>query len=139
MQDRKKTKKQKNKKTSDKYTRFQKIVLLFQLSQKITICKAVLYISENYNQQSRSLHLRQLQSAKLSFTLDNTRSRKKPREKEREGEGEREKEKEGEREKEGEGEGEKRSGIMEEAGLKDNPSERTAPSEYVPLSSSITG
>ena len=48
--------KKKKKNTSDKYTRFQKTVLLFQLSQKITISKAVLYISENYNQQIRSLH-----------------------------------------------------------------------------------
>ena len=38
--------------TSDKYTCFQKIVLLFQ---RITV------IPENYNQQNRSLYLRKLQ------------------------------------------------------------------------------
>ena len=46
--------------TLDKYTYFQKIVLLFQ---KITINKIVLYILENYNQQNHSLHLRKLQPA----------------------------------------------------------------------------
>ena len=38
--------------TSDKYTCFQKIVLLFQ---------RIIVISENCNQQNRSLHLRKLQ------------------------------------------------------------------------------
>ena len=47
--------------TSDKYTCFRKIVLLFQ---RITV------IPKNYNQQNRSLHLRKLQSA-------NSHSRKK--------------------------------------------------------------
>ena len=40
--------------TLDKYTYFQKIVLLFQ---RITVTP------ENYNQQNRSLHLRKLQLA----------------------------------------------------------------------------
>ena len=39
-----------------------------QLSQKITISKTVLYISENYNQLHCSLHIRKLQSAKLFST-----------------------------------------------------------------------
>ena len=79
-----KKKKQTNKQTSEKYTCFQKTVLLFQLSQKITISKVVLYISEYYNQQSRSLHLKRSRSAK-------TQSRRKPKEREIEKEGEGEK------------------------------------------------
>ena len=69
--------KKKKKQTSDKYTRFQKTILLFQVSHKITISKVVLYIS-------RSLHLRRSRSV-------NTQSRRKPQEIEREKEEEREK------------------------------------------------
>ena len=80
------SKKNKNKKqTSDKYTRFQKSVLLFQLSQKITISKGVLYISENYNQQSRSLH---------RPTPSQGKNRKKGKEKRKEKEKRKRKEKE---------------------------------------------
>ena len=64
--------------TSDKYTCFQKIVLLFK---RITV------IPEDYNQQNRSLHLRKLQ-------LANNHSRKKPQEREK---GSRKKIKEGKR------------------------------------------
>ena len=39
-------------KTSNKCTSFQRIVLLLQLHQKITISKTALYISENCNQQT---------------------------------------------------------------------------------------
>ena len=53
--------------TSDKYTCFHKIVLLFQ---------RIIVIPENYNQQNRSLHLRKLQSA-------NNHLRQKPPEKEK--------------------------------------------------------
>ena len=67
--------------------------------------KIFLYISENYNHQSHSSHLKKLQSAKSFFTLANTQSRQKPQEREREEERERERQKE--REKEGEGEREK--------------------------------
>ena len=59
-----------------------------QLLQKITISKTVLYISENYNQQNRSLHLRKLQSAKPFSTsqkirTSNNHSKKKPQEREK--------------------------------------------------------
>ena len=65
--------------TSDKYTCFQKIVLLFQ---RITVSL------ENYNQQNRSLHLRKLQSAKpfstsQKITIGNNHSRQKPQEREK--------------------------------------------------------
>ena len=53
--------------TSDKYTCFQKIVLLF---------KRIKVIPEDYNQQNRSLYLRKLQ-------LANNHSRKKPQEREK--------------------------------------------------------
>ena len=69
--------------------------------------KIFLYISENYNQQSRSPHLKKLQSAKPFFTSANTQSRQKPQEREREREGEREREREGEIERERKGEREK--------------------------------
>ena len=46
--------------------------------------KIFLYISENYNQQSRSPHLKKLQPAKSFFTSANNQSRKKPQERERE-------------------------------------------------------
>ena len=104
--------------------------------------KIFLYISENYNQQSRSLHLKKLQSSKSFFKLANNQSRQKPQEIEREIEGEREREREGERarerrgERENEGEGERkggigrkegRIGIMEKAGLTSFPSEAHRP------------
>ena len=93
LADRKKKKKKRrvDKQASDKYTHFQRIVLLFQLSQKITISKVVLYISENYNQQRHSSHWP---------TPSQGKNHKKGKEK-------KEKEKEGERENEGEGEREK--------------------------------
>ena len=74
--------------------------------------KIFLYISKNYNQQSRSPHLKKLQLAKPFFTSVNTQSREKPQEREREREGERERERERkeERGKEGEGEGEREKG-----------------------------
>ena len=77
-------------------------------------CTFISVISEDYNQQSHSLHLRKLQSARSFFTSANTQSRQKLQEREREREGEREKEKEGEREKEGEGEGEREKEVEEE-------------------------
>ena len=83
------------KKTSDKYTHFQKTVLLFRLSRKITISKVVLYILENYNQQSRSLHRPTLSQGK------NHKKRKEKR-KEKEKMKEKEKEKRNEKEKIGE-------------------------------------
>ena len=98
----------------------QRIVLYF---------KGVTVNTENYNQQSRSLHIRKLQSAKpFSVVLYITegydrptpvkaKTKRKGKRKERR----------------------KRKGIMEEAGLKNIPPERTAPSEYVPRSSSING
>ena len=75
--------------TSDKYTCFQKILLLFQ---RITV------ISKNYNQINRSLHLRKLQLAKPFSTSQKipigkqplkaktTRKRKGKPEKEKKGE-----------------------------------------------------
>ena len=54
--DHKKKKTKTNKQTSDKYTHFQKN------------CTFISVISENYNQQSRSLHLIKLQSAKSFST-----------------------------------------------------------------------
>ena len=70
----------KKKKTLDKYTCYQKTTF-------ITV------VSENYNQQSRSLHLRKLQIRSLhlrKLQSENTQPRQKPqeREKEKEGEGE---------------------------------------------------
>ena len=56
-------------KTSDKYTCFQKIVLLFK---RITV------IPENYNQQNRSLHLTKLQSAKSFSTSKKITTSKQP-------------------------------------------------------------
>ena len=79
------------------------------------VYKIFLYILENYNQQSRSPHLKKLQSAKPFFTSANTQSRQKPQEREREREGEREREREREREKGGIGRKEGRTGIMEKA------------------------
>ena len=75
--------------TSDKYKCFQKIILLFY---------RIIVISENYNQQNRSLHLRKLQLAKSfsttqkiiiskqSFKAKTTRKRKGKPEKEKRGE-----------------------------------------------------
>ena len=65
--------------TSDKYTYFQKVVLLFQI---------IIVIPENYNQQNCSLHLKKLQSAKpfstsQKITTSNNHSRKKPQEREK--------------------------------------------------------
>ena len=54
LTDRQKKKKKTNKQTSDKYTRIQKTVLLFKLSQKITISKALLYISEDHDRPTPS-------------------------------------------------------------------------------------
>ena len=98
----------------------QRIVLYF---------KGVTVNTENYNQQSRSLHLRKLQSAKpfsaVLYIVEGydwptpvkAKTKRKGKIKERR----------------------KRKGIMEEARLKNIPLERTAPSEYVPWSSSING
>ena len=58
-----------------------------QLIQRITISKAVLYISENYNQQSLSLPF----STSYKVTIGQPQSRKKPKEREKEKKGEREK------------------------------------------------
>ena len=90
-------KKNKTKQTSDKYTRFQKTVLLLQISQKITISKVVLQLAKSFSTS------RKPPSTSQKITIGQPQSRQKPQEKERE----REKEKEGEREKEEEGEGER--------------------------------
>ena len=55
--------------TSNKYTCFQKIVLLFQ---------RIAFILENYNQQNRSLYLKKLQSAKPLPTSQKITTRKQP-------------------------------------------------------------
>ena len=64
--------------TSNKYNVFQKIVLLLQLSQKITNSKIGFYISENYKQQNRSLHLRKLQTAIPASTSQKITRSKRP-------------------------------------------------------------
>ena len=86
----------------------------FSTSQKkkITISKVVLHISKKKN----------LQSAKLFFTLANSQKEKeKEKEKKNEKRKEEEKDKRGDREKRGE------EGIMEKAGLKSFPSEVYSP------------
>ena len=88
-------KKEKKRQTSDKYTCIQKIVLLFQLSQKITIRKVVLYISENYNQQSCSLHRPFSIEDHDQPTPNQGKNHKKEKEKEKWKEKEKEKEKGG--------------------------------------------
>ena len=105
---------QKKKQTSDKYTRFQKTVLLFQLSQNITISKVVLYILENYNQQIRSLH--------RSFSTEDHDRQHLVKEKTI-------------RKRKRKGRRRRKEGMMEEARLKNIPSKSV--SEYVPWSSSI--
>ena len=85
---------------SNKYTRFQKTVLLFQISHKITISKAFLYIN-------RSLHPRKSRSAIPSQGKNHKKGKEKRKEKEIRKRKEREKEGEGERENEGKGEIEK--------------------------------
>ena len=55
--------------TSDKYTCFQKIVLLFQRT---------IVTPENYNQQNFSLHLKKLQSVKLLSTSQKITINKQP-------------------------------------------------------------
>ena len=65
--------------TSDKYTCFQKIVLLFRritVISKIYNQQNALYISKNYNQQNRSLHLRKLQSTNSHSRKKTTRKTK---------------------------------------------------------------
>ena len=93
-------------------------------------CTFISVISKNYNQQSRSLHLRKLQSTKSfstsqKITIDQHPVKAKTiRKRKRKGR---------RRRKYG------RKGIIEEEGLKNIPSERAAPFEYVPWSSSING
>ena len=68
--------KKKKKQTSDKYTRFQKTVLLFQISQKIAIKKAFLYIN-------CSLHLIRSRSANPSQGKNHKKRKEKMKEKEK--------------------------------------------------------
>ena len=119
-----------------------------QVLQRIVLYfKGVTVNTENYNQQSRSLHLIKLQLEKpFSAVLyiaegydqptpvkaKTTRKGKRKGRKKRQGRKKR-KRKGIRRTKEG------RKGIMEEAGLKNIPPERTVPSKYVPRSSSING
>ena len=88
----------------------------FFTSQKITISKAVLYIS-------RSLHQPFSTSPKITIGQHPVRA-KTTRKRKRKGR---------RRRKRG------RKGIMEKAGLKKIPSKRAAPFKYVPWSSSING
>ena len=115
LADHQKKKKQTNKQTSNKYTRFQKTVLLFQISQKITFSKGK---EKDHDRPT---------PVKAKTT------RKGKREARRKRKGMRRRKRKEIRRKEG------RKGIMEEAGLKNIPSKHTAPSEYVPRSGSING
>ena len=130
------------KQTSDKYTHFQKTVLLFQMSQKITISKAIPYISRNYNQQSLSLHQPFSTSQKIMMgnpsqgknhkkekekekrkMKEKEKMKAKNKEKKRSKKKEKKRSKKNEKEKRSENEKRGKKSIMEEAGLKNIPSE----------------
>ena len=110
-------KKKTNKQTSNKYTRFQKTVLLFQISQKIAFSKG----KEKHHDRPTPVKAK------------TTRKGKREGRRKRKGMRRRKRKRKEIRRKEG------RKGIMEEAGLKNIPSKRTTPSEYVPRPGSING
>ena len=108
----------------------------FSTSQEITISKTVLHIGQH--------------PVKAKTTRKGKRKRKRERKKRRKRKGKGRRKRKGRRRRKRKGRRrrkrersrrgkEKRTGIMEKARLKNIPSEHTAPSEYVPRSSSING
>ena len=94
---------QKKKKTNtDKYTRFQKTILLFQISHKITISKAFLYINSSLPpRRSRSANPSQGKNHKKGKEKEKRKRKEKEKRKETEKEKESRKKKEKEKEKRG--------------------------------------
>ena len=120
----------------------QRITKSFFTSQKITISKVVLYISKNYNLQSRSSHRptpSQGKNHKKGKEKKMTKGKRKRRRKRKRKKRRKRKRRRRRKRKWGIGRKEGRTGIMEKAGLKSFPRKHTAPSENVPQSSSING